>query len=122
MNPVNLIIVLLIFAGIIWLQIFLSKKENKWFGLILPIIAICISILPLFVTPIDVTHQSGNGNNIITNVPQGQLPSTGATIFTGFDLFVLFNIPTAVFLIIYIICRVKRKKKMEMKKMNIQDL
>ena len=34
-----LIIFLAVVIGVIWLQIFLSKKDNKWLGLILPIVA-----------------------------------------------------------------------------------
>ena len=33
-----LIIFLAVVIGVIWLQIFLSKKDNKWLGLILPIV------------------------------------------------------------------------------------
>lgn len=35
-------------VGIIVLQIRLSKKESKWFGLIMPIVLFCISMLIVF--------------------------------------------------------------------------
>lgn len=34
----RIIIFVAILAAIVLLQVYLSKKENKWFGLILPII------------------------------------------------------------------------------------
>ena len=42
---VNLIITLMFLAGIILLQIFLSKKENKWPGLMLPIISFLFGLI-----------------------------------------------------------------------------
>jgi len=129
-----LITLLLVFAGMIWLQIILSKKENKWLGLILPLIAVCISILAIFITPAYVTtpertvveHRvTQNGDifeNVITNIPPQGSPGTASLIFTGMHLFVLYNIPAAILIVIYIVCRVKRKKNLELDKMNIQDL
>ena len=40
-----LLFLLAILAGIIWLQIFLSKKENKWPGLVMPIISFLFGLL-----------------------------------------------------------------------------
>lgn len=40
-----LIIFLAVVIGVIWLQIFLSKKDNKWLGLILPIVAFLFGLL-----------------------------------------------------------------------------
>lgn len=132
--PIWLIIMILVFAGIIWLQIFLSKKENKFLGLILPLVIVCISISAIFITPVYVTSpartvvehgvtQFGDVvQNIITYVPKQSLPGIASMIFTGINIFILYNIPTAILLIIYAACRVKRKKNMELEKMNIQDL
>ncbi|MDO5768651.1 MAG: hypothetical protein Q4P13_04035, partial [Psychrobacter sp.] len=39
-----IIIILLILGGIIWLQIFFSKKNNKSLGLILPVITFIYAI------------------------------------------------------------------------------
>lgn len=134
MKPIYLIILLLVFAGMIWLQIFLSKKKNKWLGLILPLVTVCFSILAITVTPAYVTgsprtvveHEvAQNGEvieNIITNIPQQESPGVVSIIFTGIYLFLLYNIPTFVLLIIYAVCRSIRKNNMELDKMNIQDL
>ena len=40
-----LLFLLAILAGIIWLQIFLSKKESKWPGLVMPIISFLFGLL-----------------------------------------------------------------------------
>jgi hypothetical protein len=134
MNYLYLIIALLVFAGIVWLQIVLSNKKNKWLGLILPSVAVCFSILTISVTPAYVTRsavtveehavtQSGDVvENIITNIPQEGSPGPVSLIFTGIYLFLLYNIPTAILLVIYAICRSNRKNQLELEKMNIQDL
>ena len=44
----NIIVMLLFLAGSIWLQIFLSKKKNKWLGLIIPLICFMFSIMTIF--------------------------------------------------------------------------
>ncbi|NPV90258.1 MAG: hypothetical protein HPY50_05750 [Firmicutes bacterium] len=35
---------LIIFAVLIFLQVFLSKRNNKWLGLMLPIICFCVAL------------------------------------------------------------------------------
>lgn len=40
---VNTLIALAFLVGIVFLQIFLSKKESKWPGLILPIISFIVA-------------------------------------------------------------------------------
>ena len=42
---VRLLFVLLIFIGIVLLQVFLSKRENKWAGRILPLIFFLFSLI-----------------------------------------------------------------------------
>lgn len=83
---------LLFIAGTILLQIFLSKRESKWLGLVLPMIAFLFSILyPL---------------NMVA-------PSEG--VIAGFAvqmilIWLLGNIPIIVFLIIYFGCRGKQRR------------
>ena len=97
------IVFLLVFGvGGIWLQIFLSKKDSKWAGLILPIITFCVSLI--FVLNVAAT------NDVST------------VIVTIVSAFLLGNIPTAVLLVIYAVCRGKRKKQRELDKMSVQDL
>ena len=99
-----IIIVLGVLIGLIWLQIFLSKKESKWLGLILPIIAFLLgSLYPL---------------NMVA-------PSDGVTagfVMQMLLMWVLSNIPTIVLLLIYAGCREKKRRNKQLDKMNIQDL
>lgn len=89
-------------AGIIILQIFLSKRENKWLGLILPAISVIFSI--------------------IGALGLAFYDSTEQIIIGCIVVFLLWNIPTAILAAIYFACREKIKKNKEIDKMNIQDL
>lgn len=127
-----MIYVLLLLAGIVWLQLFLSKQENKWLGLLLPFLSLCFSILAVLgmaaFTSITVAEQTTITNSgeviksIVENAPREQISSTASLILTGIYIFALCNIPTAILLAIYAACRRKRKKNMELEKMSIQDL
>ena len=72
--------------GIVLLQIFLSRTERKWPGLILPV----ISFLFGFLYPFNM--------------------SAGRLIWQVFFVWLLGNIPTIIFLAIYFACRPKRKQ------------
>lgn len=95
--------VLLLLAGLIVLQIFLSRRTSKWPGLALPAIAFLFSLLyPLNMAALD-----------------------GATASFVAQLLVVWlvgNIPTILLLAIYFSCREKQRRKKQMDKMNIQDL
>lgn len=99
-----ILFVLAILAGIVWLQIFLSKKDDKWPGLILPAITFGCSLLVIFSYA----------------VYEGM---TNWDIFIALGmLFLLCNIPTLILLAIYLACREKNKRSKELEKMNISDL
>ena len=72
--------------GIVLLQIFLSRTERKWPGLILPVISFLFGFLYLY------------------NM------SAGTLIWQVFFVWLLGNIPTITFLAIYFACRPKRKQ------------
>lgn len=99
-----LLFTLVILVGVILLQIYLSKKESKWPGLVLPIIAFLWGLL----------------------YPLGTaVPSEGVTvgfIFQMLLIWLLGNIPTIVLLTIYFACRGKQRRNKQLDKMNIQDL
>ncbi len=93
---INVLIVLLVIICVILLQIFLSRTESKWPGLVLPILCfVCSLIVPL--------------NMIVAN--------SVALIF-----WLITNIPTVILLLVYFICREKYRKKSQLEKMRIQDL
>lgn len=98
------LVVLLFIAGVIVLQIFFSKRESKWPGLELPIIAFLFGLLyPL---------------NMMA-------PSDGVTVGFVFQMILVWllgNIPTIIFLAIYFGCRGKQRRNKQLDKMNIQDL
>jgi hypothetical protein len=104
MTTVVLIILLLIIIGGICLQVFLSRKESKWFGLILPFIFLAYSVVMVF--------------NVVLYDDM-----TAWRIFSMlFSTFFMANIPTYVLLAIYLGCREKFKRRRELDKMRAQDL
>ena len=105
---VKVIIALAVIACIVYLQIFLSKRRAIWPGLIMPIVyslfviyTVIILMLPIFV----------NINEI-----------SFASVFRIIGTFLLYNVPTAVLLIIYWLCRKKMRRADQLAKMEIQDL
>ncbi len=93
-----------IVAGVIVLQIFLSRRESKWPGLVLPIIAFLFGLL----YPLSMAASSGG-------IAAGH-------IFRMILVWLSGNIPTIIFLVIYWSCRGKQRRNKQLEKMNIQDL
>ena len=93
---INLLILLLVIICVILLQIFLSRTESKWPGLVLPVLSfVCSLIIPL--------------NMIVAN---------GVVLLA----WIIVNIPTVLLLLVYFVCREKYRKKNQMEKMKILDL
>lgn len=98
------LIILAFIVGVILLQIFLSKTESRWPGLVLPIIAFLFS----FFFPLSL-----------------MVPEEGATAGFYFEMLLLWllgNIPTIILLTVYFVCREKHRRNKQLDKMNIQDL
>ena len=133
MNSTIIILIIMLMIGclVVALQIFLSKKENKWLGLILPIICLVFSIMAVMGMLNFNTHTristivTENGQTVkkeIINIDK-KGPFMGASemgLSIGM-IFVVTNIPTVILIGIYRGCRRKRKN-LELEKMNIQDL
>lgn len=98
----NIIFFLVFIVGGILLQIFLSKRESKWPGLVLPIITFILSLV------------------YILNIAPTE--SVRQIIVLIISTFLITNIPTVILLAIYFICQKKVKSIREIDKMNIQDL
>ena len=96
------IILLVLLAGTILLQIFLSKRESKWPGLVLPAITFLCSVL------------------MMLNVTA--METARAVIAALLSAFIMGNIPTLILLAIYFVCREKWRTHSEMDKMRISDL
>lgn len=110
---------LLLLAGLILLQIYLSKRDNRWFGLILPVIFFCLSIVLVFVfMPIRV----GISNVLVDGKNQPAEQPTGLLILHLFLTFLVANIPTGLFLLIYFASREKMKRRRELERMAAQEL
>lgn len=124
--------ILIVIVGVVFLQLFLSKQQNKWLGRILPIIFFLFSLMavlsvPAFFTQGELTLQqiASDGTVIeetIIEQPKKPIGNTGTAIFQVIVVFLLYNIPTLIFLVIYSTCREKMKRRSLPDKMNIQDL
>lgn len=122
---ITILLVLILGVGGIWLQIFLSKKESKWAGLILPFISFGISLMPL----LGVLLFSANKGTMTTAVngeiveqTTEQIASISSIIGSSVYIFILYNIPTVILLVIYAACRGKRNRQRALEKMSVQDL
>ena len=97
------LLALLLIAGIVFLQIFLSKRENKWAGRILPLLFFLFSlIVPLNMSAVD-----------------------AQTLSFWIDLLLIWFIaatPALILWAIYLACRRERRNRQKIDKMNIQDL
>jgi len=96
--------VCLLFSVGILLQMFLSKRESRWPGLVLPILAFLFG----FLYPLNMVAPAGG--------------VTAIFILQMLMVWILGNIPTIIFLAIYFACRGKQRRKKQINKMNIQDL
>lgn len=127
-TAIAIIVILLFLAGSIWLQIFLSKKNNKWLGLIIPLICFMFSIMIVFSLPMyttGITSVTETINGVVTDKTitlQSEKPSIFSMLATVIPVFLISNIPTLIFLAIYSACREKLKLRNELDKMNVQDL
>lgn len=129
---INVIVFIALLVGMIFLQIFLSKKQNKWFGLVLPLIWLTFSLVAvlgstavLMTGELSLQQLAPDGTVIEETVEVhdiGGSSDIGATIVQMVVAFALYNIPTAILLVIYFACREKIKKHSALDKMNIQDL
>ena len=129
--PILLLLVMVV-GGLIGLQVFLSTRKNKWFGLILPILCVLLSIVPVlsqvaFETKVTtrVTSYAEDGTIIEDKVkeePYTNAKNREAVIWTSIIIFGVYNIPTGIYLVIYFCGRQKLKKKERLEHMQIQDL
>ena len=87
--------------GLVVLQVFLSKRESKWPGLILPLLSFLYSLV------MALSAVAYNGV-----IPWGPILAS----------LILGNIPTVILLAIYFACREKFRKRSELDKMHINDL
>ena len=97
-----LVFSLVVLVGGILLQIFLSKRESRWPGLVLPLLTFLWSLLG----PLNVMDTGSVSRNVLLVL---------VTLLAG-------NIPTLILLAIYWAVREKRRVKAQIDKMKIDEL
>jgi hypothetical protein len=123
----EIFVLIVIVQQLIFWQVYLSKREDKWLGVILP--AMCF-ISSLFITMNSVVYgnysmtesyiYSGSNGEIIKDLAMTHAKTT--PIYTIIYDFFRVNALTVILLIIYFACRESIKKNRELYKMNILDL
>ena len=96
-----IILMLVLLVGMPVLQVFLSRREHRWPGLLLPLLTFLYSLVMVCSV---VAYEGG--------IPWGPIL---ASRISG-------NIPTVVLLVIYFACREKFRRRSEMDKTRIEDL
>ena len=97
------VIIVSFLAGSLFLQIYLSKKENRWLGLVLPCITFATSIVSILgITLFSLLSvQVVQSGDVITQSIE-MLKALGCDMLSvALYLFVLYNIPTGALLLIY---------------------
>ncbi len=121
----------ILIAGAAVLQIFLSKKESKWPGLVLPLITFFFSLIAIsgivaFESHTAVTQLIYENGEIVSKItesaPKEPIMNTSSLLGKIIMVFLLFNIPTVILLAMYSACRGKRKRNIALEKMSVHDL
>lgn len=112
------VILLLVSVGAIALEVYLSRRESKVPGLVLPAITFSGELFILL--------------NVVTNVVMTSVADNAVGGVDSYDVFVtvlntvltllVISMPTIVLLVIYFLCRRGLNRKKQIEKMNIQDL
>ena len=99
---VTLLFLLAALVGGIFLQIFLSRRESRWPGLVLPLLTFLLSLLNV----LNIADTGSVSENVLLVL---------VTVLIG-------NIPTLVLLAIYWAAREKRRIRAQMDKMTLDGL
>ena len=116
------ILILVLLVGGIFLQIFLSRRESRWPGLVLPGLTLLYSLVMVLNVS---TYRAITGSSVVDGTVVETVTQYGdllSALPTMLIVFLLGNIPTIILLAIYFACREKHRKKKQMDRMNIQDL
>ena len=114
----TIISLIFLIATMIILQVYLSRRESKLPGLVLPAITFSGELFILL--------------NVVTNVVMTSVADNAVGGVDSYDVFVtvlntvltllVISMPTIVLLVIYFLCRRGMNRKKQIEKMNIQDL
>ncbi|MDO4270811.1 MAG: hypothetical protein Q4C72_07805 [Eubacteriales bacterium] len=130
-TSLNVLVIAAVFAGVILLEVWLSRRKSRWPGLILPILTLALSLAML----LGFAAYSGGGTvtSAVTDPETGEVlqqsvqhlaapPWTLARTAQVGVLLLVGNIPTFVLLGAYFAGREKLRREELLEKMNIQDL
>lgn len=121
--PSNLLFSLLFLISIIgigiYVQVKLSESENKFLGLILPVLSFLLSLFLIFGITIFSAFTSSSVDGLVQSIEQIVIGISYPNIFF---LFLITNIPTAIFSGIYLSGRNKINLKKSIKKIKIDGL
>lgn len=128
----NMLLLAAVLAGIIALEVWLSRRKSRWPGLIMPIISFALSLLLVFGF-VAFSAVSATSELQVTEAETGEIIhqeqrveevsdwTLGDTVQLGI-LLLVGNIPTFVLLGTYYIGREKLRRDKLLEKMHIQDL
>lgn len=128
----NMLLWAAVLAGIIALEVWLSRRKSRWPGLIMPIISFALSLLLVFGF-VAFSAVSATSELQVTEAETGEIIhkeqrveevadwTLGDTVQLGI-LLLVGNIPTFVLLGTYYIGREKLRRDKLLEKMHIQDL
>ncbi|MFT3951430.1 MAG: hypothetical protein QM689_05675 [Oscillospiraceae bacterium] len=112
-------------AGMIVLQVWLSKRSGRLPGLVLPAICFVMSLMMLLTVSVrkETTQTATTPEKSGASVPvQSQTTDASEVLPVVLPLLLTANIPTTVLLLIYGGIRGSMKKNAGIAKMNVQDL
>ena len=102
-----------ILGGAICLQIFLSKRRSRWPGLILPALNLIFSLVALFpmFQEIDLPQTQKEYDAYGNLVSSVTIEPPGGMFYVIFMGFLIYNISTLVFILIYWVIRNKQRRR-----------
>ena len=129
---INILLAVAVLAGVIVFEVWLSRRQSRWPGLIMPILSFALSLLLVFGF---VAFSAGSATSglQVSDAETGEIVyqeqrveeasdwTLGDTVQVGL-LLLIANIPTLVLLGVYYAGREKLRRDKLLEKMNIQDL
>jgi len=120
---------IIIFIGIFLLQVYLSKSVNAWFGLILPISSLAVSLLTIMGMAgynahlrAGTTDVSREGAAAIVHAMAPIMNSVPSLITPIILIFLMMNIPTLIFVAIYATFRVRQNRRRNIGNIEFHDI
>lgn len=114
LSVLSIFFCLAIISIVLYLQVKLSTKDNKYLGLILPFVSFAMAAM--------MTYGFSSFNGIIYPVENTRSVMNKPEVIPIILLLLVTNIPTAILSGIYYSERSKKKIRKEIEKMRIEDL